>query len=273
MSVRSLAHTGAVAAIVALLAMPSSADTFVQPTFSGTTPSGLQWAAVATGTALPIRTSATNPLNGAAGAVVYFDTETGRMQFDPKGLRISTFNVTYTTGTVNISGTTPGPFQFTTGTGSNAYSDIVGTGRTFPARDLGTSGFPPTTFAARVALVVGTLAANLNIGTNPNSASTDGSWNLAWAFPADLVKSGSVAAMAQCFTGTGQNYFRTITEGANLNANVLGFGRQQGVFAYTINGVSGTQVGAVVPVPEPATVAATLAGLVIGCFAVWRRRD
>lgn len=39
---------------------------------SGTTPSGLLWTSVATGTALPVRTSGTNPLNGQAGAVAYF---------------------------------------------------------------------------------------------------------------------------------------------------------------------------------------------------------
>jgi hypothetical protein len=272
MSACALGRRCAVAAIVGLMAMCASAGTFVQPTCSGTTPSGLQWSAVATGTALPIRTTGTNPLNGSPGAVVYFDTTTGQMQFDPRGLRISTFNVTYTTGTANISGTTPGPFQYTTGTGLNAYSDIAGTERTFPARDLGTSGFPPTTLPSRVALVVGTLAANLNIGTNPNSASSDGTWNVAWGFPTNLIRSGSVATMALCFTGTGHNYFRTITEGGNLNANVLGFGKQQGVFSYTIYGVSGTQVGAVVPVPEPSMVASTLAGLVFGSFSAWRRR-
>lgn len=263
----------AVAAIVVHLAVSASAGTFLQPTaFSGTTPSGLQWSAVATGTALPVRTSGTNPLNGSPGAVVYFDTTTGQMQFDPKGLRINLFLLTYTSGTVNISGTTPGPFQFTTGTGLNSYSDIVGTERTFPARDLGTSGISPTTFASRVALAIGTFGADLNIGTNPNSASTDRSWNLGWAFPADLVKSGSVASVALCFTGSAVNSFRTFDRGANPNANVLGFGSQRGVFEYSIRGVSGIQLGAVVPVPEPSTCASMLAGLAFGGFLMWRRR-
>lgn len=276
MSFRPVVHGSAVALIVALLAMTASAGTFVQPLVSGTTPSGKQWSAVATGTALPIRTSGTNPLNGSPGAVVYFDTTTGQIQFDPKGLSITAFSLTYTTGTVNISGTTPGPFQYSTGTSTAAFSDITGTARTFPAVTALT-GLAPTTFPARVGMTVGPpLSVTLNTGTNPNSASTNGFWNLPWAFPTDLVNSGSVATMALCFTGSGQNYFRTVGQGSNLNANVLGFGSQQGVFQYLVNGITGNQVGAVIPVqmvPEPSAVALAGVGLAAAVGCRWRRRN
>lgn len=276
MSVRSLAHGCAVAAIVALLAMTASAGTFVQPLVSGTTPNGLQWSAVATGTALPIRTTGTNPLNGSPGAVVYFDTTTGQIQFDPKGLSIASFILTYTTGTVNISGTTPGPFQYSTGTSTAAFSDVVGTARTFPAVTAVT-GLAPTTVPARVSATIGApLGPTLNTGTNPNSASSNGFWNLGWAFPADLVQSGSVATMALSFTGSGQNYFRTIGQGANANATLLGFGSQQGVFQYSANGITGNQVGAVIPVqsvPEPSTIALAGVGLAAAVGYRWRWRN
>ncbi|MFM7183981.1 MAG: hypothetical protein ACKO4Z_04315, partial [Planctomycetota bacterium] len=135
MSIRNFVRGVAAASIVALVAVTAHAGTFVAPSATGTAPSGLQWSAVATGTALPVRTSATNPLNGTPGAVVYVDTLTGQIQFDPKGLSISTFILTYTTGTVNIAAATPGPFQYITGTGDFSYSDIAGTARTFPAKN------------------------------------------------------------------------------------------------------------------------------------------
>jgi len=233
----------------------ATAGTFVQPNVSGTTPSGLDWSAVATGTALPIRTSATNPNNGAAGAVVYVDTQTGVIQFDPKGLSVSTFILTYTTGTVNPGANAPGPFD------PNVPNPFPGGG----------SG---TVTPSRVMITVGPpLGAALNIQPNPTGASTNGFWNLPWAFPPDLVASGSVSALAPNFVGTGSNYFRTIGQGSNLNANVLGYGSQQGVFQYTVNGITGNQVGAVIPVvPEPSTYAMALAGLACGGYSVFRRR-
>jgi hypothetical protein len=63
------------------------------------------------------------------------------------------------------------------------------------------------------------------------------------------------------------------------NRNVLGYGDYQSTFQYTIDGVTGNQVGAVIPVtktqspavPEPSTlVLAGLAGL--GLFAAGARR-
>ncbi|MFM7521610.1 MAG: autotransporter-associated beta strand repeat-containing protein, partial [Planctomycetota bacterium] len=263
LSILRSAALGAVAAILlaaALQVASAPAATFSDPTsyLSGTAPSGLAWSAVATGTALPIRTSGS--LNGSAGAVAYFDTNTGQIQFDPKGLNISTFILTYTTGTVNISATTPGPFQYTTGTGQSAYSPVTGTPRTFPAKNPSSSGLDPTTYASRVNLTVGApLSASLNSGSNPNSASsgTSGFWNQAWAFPSDLVISGSVATMALCFTGTGNNYFRTTitgTAGSNhANVNILGYGSQQGVFQYNVSGATGNQLGPVIPYSSAVT--------------------
>lgn len=74
--------------VVLAVALQASAGVYdpPQPTdISGTTASGLQWSAVATGTALPIRTSATSSFNGQPGAVAYFNTLTGQLQVNPRG--------------------------------------------------------------------------------------------------------------------------------------------------------------------------------------------
>lgn len=264
---------GSLAILAITFAGTVSAGCFVQPTLAGTTPSGLEWAAVSTGTALPIRTSETNPSNGLPGAVVYVNINTGQVQFDPKGLSVVTFILTYTTGTVNISAATPGPFQYTTGTGDFSYSDVSGSERTFPCKDPSASGLSPTTYESRVGLTVGGPSSALNIGGCPTCASTNGSWNLPWAFPSDLIKSGSLPLVAATFNAPGSNYFRTIGQNSNLNANILGFGLGQSVFQYTVNGITGNQVGAVIPVvPEPSTCAMALAGLAWGGCSVFRRR-
>lgn len=76
----------------------ASAATFIDPSsyLTGTSPSGLQWTAVATGTALPVRSSSS--FNGQPGAVAYYNTRTGQLSIDPKGWSMSVFNFTYTTG-------------------------------------------------------------------------------------------------------------------------------------------------------------------------------
>jgi hypothetical protein len=257
---------------VLALAIQASAGIYVPPQaadISGTTPSGLSWSAVATGTALPIRTSATSAFNGQPGAVAYFNTLTGQLQVDPKGLNLNAMIITYTTGTVNISGTTPGPFTYATGTGANAYSPLTGTPKTFPAKDLATAGLAPTTFASRVGLTIGaplsaSLATTGDVG-NIASSST-GFWNLGWGFPLDLVNSGSVSAMVI-------SNFKTIGQNSNANANILGYGLGFATFQYGINGATGTQVGAVIPVvPEPSTYALLgAASLAIG--VICRRRS
>jgi len=229
-------------ALAAVYDPPSTASSTNQIS-SGTTPSGLQWSAVATGTALPIRTSATSSFNGQPGAVVYFNTLTGQLQVDPKGYDLNGVIITYTSGTVNISGTTPGPFTYATGTATNAWSPATGTPKTFPAIQTLT-GLPPTTFAARVGSTIGSpLSPSLtNTGDVGNIASTGatGFWNLGWSFPLNLVASGSAASMQI------QN-FKTIGQNSNANANILGYGLGFATFQYGINGVTGNQVGAVVP--------------------------
>ena len=239
---------------VLALAIQAVAGVFVQPTsteLSGTSPSGLLWTAVATGTALPVRSTATNAFNGAPGAVIYYNTATGQLQVDPKSLNISTLIVTYTSGTTNISGTTPGPFLYPTGTTTNAISPTTGTPKTFPAVTV-LSGLPPTTFAARVGMTIGSplgpsLATTGDVG---NIASTSGYWNGTWAFPIELVNSGSIGSMVL-------SNFATIGQNSNANANTLGWGLGRGTFQYSANGVIGNQVGAVIPVtvPEPSTYA------------------
>jgi hypothetical protein len=258
------------AGVVLALALQASAGVYVppQPTdISGTTASGLQWSAVATGTALPVRTSGTNPLNGAAGAVAYFNTLTGQLQVDPRGYDLNQVVITYTTGTVNISGTTPGPFTYAAGTGTNAYSPTTGTPRTLPAVQA-VIGLPPNTFPARVSMSVGPpLAPSLATSGDPgNVASTTGYWNQGWSFPLDLVASGSVGSMVI-------SNFKTIGQNSNANANILGYGLGFATFQYGINGATGTQVGAVIPVavPEPSTCAMALAGLACGGYTMWRR--
>jgi len=268
MSIRSLATSFC---LVAALATHAAAGTFVQPTsqeLSGTSPSGLLWTAVATGTALPVRTSATSAFNGAPGAVVYFNTVTGQMQIDPKGLDLTTVIITYTTGTTNVTGTNPGPFAYPSGTTTASFSGTTGTPRTFPAVTA-VSGLAPTTFAARVGVTIGSpLGPSLaTTGDAGNIASTTGFFNQPWAFPLALVASGSTATMVL-------NNFKTIGQAANANSNILGYGSQQAVFQYSANGIVGNQVGAVIPVtvPEPSTIGVGAVAIVVGGIVQHRRR-
>jgi len=270
----ALRRVGLALLAVLAFAIQASAGVYVppQPTdISGTTPSGLAWSAVATGTALPVRTSGTNPLNGAPGAVVYFNTQTGQLQVDPRGYDLNALIITYTTGTVNISGTTPGPFTYATGTTTNAYSPTTGTPKTFPAIQA-LFGLPPTTFASRVGETVGApLSPSLATAGDPgNIASTTGFWNGTWSFPLDLVNSGSVSSMVI-------SDFKTIGQNSQANANILGYGLGFCTFQYGINGVTGTQVGAVVPtitaVPEPGTMILAGVGIAAAAGLDARRRQ
>jgi len=273
MSIRTIIRGCVAASIVSLVAQTASAGVFVQPTsteLSGTSPSGLQWTAVATGTALPVRSTATNAFNGAPGAVIYYNTTTGQLQVDPKSLDLTTLIITYTSGTVNISGTTPGPFVYPSGTTTNAISPTTGTPKTFPAVTV-LSGLPPTTFAARVGMTVGSplgpsLATTGDVG---NIASTSGYWNGTWAFPIELVNSGSIGSMVL-------SDFATIGQNSNLNANTLGWGLGRGTFQYSANGVIGNQVGAVIPVtaiPEPSTIVLAGVGLAAAGGLNYRRQQ
>jgi len=272
MSIRTFFRGMVAASLVAFAGLAANAGVFVQPTpseLSGTSASGIPWTAVSTGTALPVRTSATNAFNGAPGAVVYFNTTTGQLQIDPKNLDLTTVIITYTTGTVNISGTTPGPLVYPSGTTTNAISPTTGTPKTFPAVTAVT-GLPPTTFAARVGMTVGaplgpSLATTGDVG---NIASTTGFWNQPWAFPIDLVNSGSISSMTL-------SNFKTIGQNSNANANILGYGPGFSTFQYSANGITGNQVGAVIPVtavPEPSTIALAAIGLGLAGGLDYRRR-
>jgi hypothetical protein len=178
-----------------LLASPAFSASFVQPTVSGTTPSGLLWSDVATGLSLPLRTT-TAGMNGTTGAVAYFNTQTGVLQIDPKGLSLTTFIFTYATGNSNVSASTPGPFVYPTGNSTNAISPTTGTPRTFPAVTAVT-GLAPTTFMARVGMVIGApLGPALATSGDPgNIASSNGYFNQPWAFPSDLVDPVSLSSM------------------------------------------------------------------------------
>jgi hypothetical protein len=216
---------------------------------------------------LPV--TGTSAAAGSPGAVVYFNDYTGQIQFDPKGLDVTTFILTYGTGTANISGTTPGPFVYPSGTSTDAISPTTGPSRTFPAVTAVT-GLPPTTFAARVGMTIGApsgpwLATSGDVG---NIASTNGFWNLPWAFPIELIASGSAGAM------TSSNFY-TVGQNSNPNINKLGFGTGRGTFQYSVNAIAGTQVGAVIPllVPEPTTMALAAIGLgIAGTFGYRRRK-
>lgn len=267
MSIRSFVRGMVVASLVAFAGLSASAGVFVQPTLSGTSPSGLQWSAVATGTALPV--TGTSAAAGSPGAVVYWDTTTGLMQVDPKGLDLTTLIITYTTGTSNVTGTNAGPFVYPTGTAANAFSPTTGSPKTFPAVTAAT-GLAPTTFAARVGVTIGApLGPSLaTAGDAGNIASTTGYFNQPWAFPIELIASGSNALMTI-------SNFKTINQNSNANANKLGYGPGQAVFQYSANGIVGNQVGAVIPVfavPEPSTIALAAIGLGLAGGLDYRRR-
>lgn len=265
----------ALLAVACLCVNPSSAAVFSLPagvtygtgSDGGKTPSGLLWSDVAAGTSLPIRTSATSPNNGRAGAVLYYNVDTGKIQIDPKGLSLTTMIVTYTTGTTNVSGTTPGPFLYPSGTTANSFSPATGTPKTFPAV-TSVTGLPPTTFPSRFGVTVGApLGPSFaTVGDIGNVASSNGFFNEEWAFPDELFDATKVATANLI-------YFRTIGQASNANSNVLGWGSQMGVFQYSVSGITGNQIGAVVPytlIPEPSQAALVAAGFVV--LAATRRR-
>lgn len=290
MSIRNILR--GVAAIVAVSFAASTAHSavFDQPTtssntnrISGNAPSGISWEAVSTGTALPVRSSGTQ--NGAAGAVAYWNVNTGQVQIDPKGWNLSLFNFTYTTGTVNTSGSTPGPLVYASGTSptSATVSDATGAQRTLPAGTWTLITCAPARIAGTVSLVrVPTLATSYSPGngaggsspyaTNPlGEAVTPGWFTQPWAFPTDMVTSGSVSSMNVA-------NWKVFGVSGNANAGVLGYTgyAYQGLFQYTIDGVTGNQVGAVIPVtavPEPGTMILAGVGIAAAAGLDVRRRQ
>jgi hypothetical protein len=214
---------------------------------SGTAPNGRTWASYVTGTA----------------PVAYFDLDTGSLMFDPKGVSINIVDFRY--GTTTITGATPGPFVYTTGSGINSISNSS-TERTWPA---GTYAVPPTTFQARLGASISLTNGNTLNTSGGNTASTDGTFNVPWSFGA--VAPSLINSQATLYSTTAGQGFRSLTGGGNL----LGYGNGIGMFAYTPYaapfGPGATQTFSVlVPVqavPEPATLA--MAG--IGAAALVRR--
>lgn len=103
---------------------------------------------------------------------------------------------------------------------------------------------------------------------------TNECWNLPRDYPPDLIEPDSIPSPATMFTGSGNNFFRTIGQGANPNATILGFGSQQSVFQYAVNGVAGNQQGAVIPVVPELSAHSILCALplVSGAITQWQRR-
>lgn len=291
MSIKTILRSVAAIAAVSLAVSSAHAAVFDQPSttsltnrISGTTPSGLTWESVSTGTALPIRSSGTQ--NGAAGAVAYWNVNTGQLQIDPKGWNISLFNFTYTTGTVNTSGSTAGPLVYASGTSptTNTVSGATGLAnqKTLPAGTWTLITCAPARIAGTVSLVRSpTLATTYDPGngaggsspyaTNPlGEAVTPGWMTQPWAFPSDMVTSGSVASMVV-------SNWKTFGVSGNLNANVLGYGNYNSTFQYTVDGVTGNMVGAVIPVtvavPEPGTMILAGVGIAAAAGLDARRRQ
>jgi len=290
MSIKNILRSVAAIAVVAIATSSVQSAVFDQPStssatqrISGTTPSGLTWESVSTGTALPIRSSGTQ--NGAAGAVAYFNTSTGQVQIDPKGWNISLFNFTYTTGTVNTSGSTPGPLVYASGTSPTTATVSGATGlanqKTMPAGTWTLITCAPARIAGTVSLTRSpSLATSYDPGNGAGSASpyatnplgeavTPGWMTQPWAFPSDMVTSGSVSSMVV-------SNWKTFGVSGNANANVLGYGNYNCTFQYTVDGVVGNMVGAVIPVtavPEPGTMILAGVGIAAAAGLDARRRQ
>jgi hypothetical protein len=290
MSIKNILRSVAAIAVVAIATSSVQSAVFDQPStssatqrISGTTPSGLTWESVSTGTALPIRSSGTQ--NGAAGAVAYFNTSTGQVQIDPKGWNISLFNFTYTTGTVNTSGSTPGPLVYASGTSPTSATVSGATGlanqKTMPAGTWTLITCAPARIAGTVSLTRSpSLATSYDPGNGAGSASpyatnplgeavTPGWMTQPWAFPSDMVTSGSVSSMVV-------SNWKTFGVSGNANANVLGYGNYNCTFQYTVDGVVGNMVGAVIPVtavPEPGTMILAGVGIAAAAGLDARRRQ
>jgi len=129
----------------------------------------------------------------ATEPTAYFDVATGVLQFDPVGHNVNIVIFTYNTEVANITGSTPGPFVYPSGTLQNAVSTSAEK-KTFPA---GTWGLVPTTFPARLAGGI-TLTNTPSLATTgANSASTNGWFNKPWSFGAVVAPNALSIAEAE----------------------------------------------------------------------------
>jgi hypothetical protein len=231
--------------------------TYVCPLpISGNCPSGIAWSTVATGTSLPIRSSGVQ--NGFPGAVAFYDIATGKLSIDPKGWTISLFNFSYTWGSVNVGtdctlATGKGPLVFVDGYGSGLNScktctlssslcNVSGsTGaanvKNLPAGTWTLLTTSRTRMAGTVSLVrVPTLATT---GDPANIGSATGWFDKYWSF-GNVIHSDSIANIKM------ENW-KTFGVSGNANANILGYGNYMCTFQYTVDGVVGNMVGAVIP--------------------------
>jgi len=246
----SAVHGGAITVVGGVITNGTSTLQAV----SGTAPNGRTWESYVTGTV----------------PVAYFDLGTGSLMFDPKGISINIVSFLY--GTTAVTGATPGPFVYTTGSGINSISNSS-TERTWPA---GTYAVPPTTFMARIGASVSLTNGNTLSTSGGNTASTDGTFNVPWSFGA--VAPSLINSQATLYSNVAGQGFRSVTSAGNL----LGYGNGIGMFLYTPYAApfgpgATTSYSVLVPVqavPEPATLA--MAG--IGAAALLarharRRRD
>lgn len=264
---------------------------------AGKTPSNIPWSDVAAGTSLPIRSSGT--YNGKPGAVAYYNVDNGQLSIDPRGWNISLFNFTYTTGTVNTSGTTRGPMTYASGTSPTSAIVSGATGlanqKTLPAGTWTLITCAPARIAGTVSLVrVPTLATTYDPGngagsnndvysTNPAGDPVTGGWfTQPWSFPTGMLRETFTDQLSNTITtfwpngnapATATDFWRVFGVSGNANANVLGFGNYRSTFQYTVDGITGNQVGAVIPytlVPEPAAMSILSLGM-LGLCARRRR--
>lgn len=178
-------------------------------------------------------------LPAATEPTAYFDVTTGELELDPAGLDVALFNFTYNTEATNITGTSPGPFRYPTGTVQQAVS-TADQARTLPAGGWSLV----TTFPARLAGAI-TLTNTPTLATSgANSASTNGWFNKPWSF-------GSVIDPQSLTVAEARRNFVSIT------TTDAGLGPGRGLFHYTVHGSVGNKYGPVIVVASGGQAATT----------------
>ena len=181
----------------------------------------------------------------ATEPTAYFDVATGVLQLDPVGRNVALVNFTYNTEPVNISGSSPGPFVYPSGTLQNAVSTATEK-KTFPAG----AWTLLTTFPARLAGAI-TLGNTPTLATTgANSASTNGWLNKPWSF-------GAVIAPNSLSIADAERNFVSIT------TTDIGYGPGRDLFQYAEFGVVGNRYGRVVvyATPDPASKPNSILGM------------